>query len=117
MRSAAAAIVVSALLAACNRPPAEPRAAAAAVPATNPLLLQARDWLKRAETAPLPTPPPPPSPLPRGWKPQPPPDMKREEIEAIRLLEQAAAASPNQADVHELLARTLEPHALRAHAR
>jgi hypothetical protein len=117
MRSAAAAIVLATALAACNRPAEEPGAAAAPAPATNPLLLQARESLKRAETAPLPTPPPPPSPIPRGWKPLPAPELKPEEIEAIRLLEQAAAASPKQADVHELLARTLEPHALREHAR
>jgi len=117
MRSAAVAIVIAAALAACNRPAGDAQTAAAPAAATNPLLLQARDSLKRAEKAPLPTPPPPPSPIPRGWKPLPAPDMKPEEIEAIRLLEQAAAASPAQADVHELLARTLEPHALREHGR
>ena len=101
----------------CNRPAAEPPAPVAAPVAANPLLLQAREALKRAETAPLPTPLPPPSPIPRGWKPQPAPELKPEEIEAINLLEQAAASPARHAEVHELLARTLEPHALRAHER
>jgi len=107
------ALAAASVLAGCGRPapPAE-----AARPA-NPLFLQAQEALKRAETAPLPTPPPPPSPIPRGWTPQPAPELKPEEIEAIRLLEQAAAASPEQGDVHELLARTLEPYAVRAHER
>lgn len=116
MRSSAVAVIACAVAAMACSPPAPPPPAA--VPAAaNPLLLQAREALKRAETAPLPTPLPPPSPLPRGWKPQPAPELKPEEIEAIRLLEQAAASPAAQADVHELLALTLEPHALRAHER
>jgi hypothetical protein len=103
--------------AACTPSATEPPPPAAARVAANPLLLQAREALKRAEAAPLPTPPPPPSPIPRGWKPEPAPELKPEEIEGIRLLEQAAASPAAQADVHELLARTLEPHALRAHER
>lgn len=118
MRPAAVAILVAGALVSCNRAAPQPDASAATLPpAANPLLAQAREALLRAETAPIPTPPPPPSPLPRGWKPAPAPDLKPEEIEAIRLLEEAAAASPAQADVHELLAKTLEPHAVREHDR
>ena len=97
---------------------ATPQSEAAAPPAAeNPLVVRAREALKRAESAPLPTPLLPPSPLPRGWKPQPAPELKPEEIEAIRLLEQAAAAQPGQREAHELLARVLEPSALRQHER
>ncbi len=110
-----AAIAVASVVAACSRPAPPPEAGPARV--VSPLVLQAQDALKRAETAPLPTPPPPPSPIPKGWKPQPAPDMKPEEIEAIRLLEQAAAEPQAGSDVHELLARAIEPHALRAHER
>jgi len=78
---------------------------------------QAREALKRAETAPLPTPLPPPSPIPRGWKPLPAPELKPEEIEAIRLLEQAVAEQPAEREPHELLARTLEPYAVRQYQR
>ena len=117
MRPAAFAVVAVAVAAAACTPSATPPPPSAAPVAANPLLVQAREALKRAETAPLPTPLPPPSPIPRGWKPQPAPELKPEEIEAIRLLEQAAASPAVQPDVHELLARTLEPHALRAHER
>ncbi len=103
------------LLAGCRG--AAPQSEAAAPPAENALVVQARDSLKRAETAPLPTPLPPPSPLPRGWKPQPAPELKREEIETIQLLEQATAAQPARREAHELLARVLEPWALRQHER
>lgn len=97
---------------------ATPQGEAAAPPAAeNPLVVRAREALKRAESAPLPTPLLPPSPLPRGWKPQPAPELKPEEIEAIRLLEQAAAAQPRGREAHELLARVLEPSALRQHER
>lgn len=78
---------------------------------------RARELLKQAEAAPLPTPPPPPSPLPRGWVPVPAPDFKAEEVEAIRLLEEAAAAQPRRPEAHELLARLLEPSAVRRHQR
>ena len=95
-----------------------PQSEAAAPPASeNALVVQARDWLKRAESAPLPTPLPQPSPLPRGWKPQPAPELKPEEIEAIRLLEQAVAAEPGQREPHYLLALVIEPYALRQHER
>lgn len=112
---AAAAIAGPGLLAGCRG--AAPQNEAAAPAAESALVAQARDALKRAETAPLPTPFPLPSPLPRGWKPPPAPEMKPEEIEAIRLLEQATAAQPRQREAQELLARVLEPWALRQHER
>jgi hypothetical protein len=43
--------------------------------------------------------------------------MKPEEIEAIRLLEQVAAAEPDKRPAHEMLARALEPFALRRYER
>ena len=110
------AVAAASLLAGCHAT-APPGDAAAPPAAQNALVAQARESLKRAETAPLPTPLPPPSPLPRGWKPLPAPEIKPEEIEAIRLLEQAAAEQPGQREPHELLARVLEPYALRQHER
>jgi len=112
---AVCAVAFASALTACRG--SSQQAVTATAPPPDPLLVQARDSLKRAETAPVPTPPPPPSPLPRGWKPVPAPELKPEEVEAIRLLEQAAAAQPTQRDAHELLARTLEPYALRQHER
>lgn len=110
------ALSAASVLAGCRG--AAPQGEAVAPPAAeNALVVQARDWLKRAETAPLPTPLPQPSPLPRGWKPQPAPELKPEEIEAIRLLEQAVAAEPGRREAHELLARALEPYAMRQHER
>jgi len=110
------AVAAASVLAGCRgkAPQSEPAAPPAA---GNALVAQARDLLKSAETAPLPTPLPPPSPLPRGWKPQPAPELKPEEIEAFRLLEQAAAAQPAQREAHEVLARALEPWALRQYER
>jgi len=112
--SAIAAASVSAGGCRGTAPQSEP---AAPPPAESALVAQARDALKRAESAPLPTPLPLPSPLPKGWKPQAAPELKPEEIEAIRLLEQAAAAEPGQHQPHELLARVLEPYALRQYER
>lgn len=113
---AVSAIAAASVFAGCRG--TAPQSEAAAPPAAeNALVVQARDWLKRAESAPLPTPLPQPSPLPRGWKPQPAPELKPEEIEAIRLLEQAVAAEPGQREPHYLLARVLEPYALRQHER
>jgi hypothetical protein len=43
--------------------------------------------------------------------------FKDAEVEAIRLLEAAAAADPGRPEAHEMLARLLEPRALRSHAR
>jgi hypothetical protein len=111
-----AVAAAASLLAGC-RGTAHQSDAAAPPPVQNALVAQAREALKRAETAPLPTPPPPPSPLPRGWKPLPAPEIKPEEIEAIRLLEQAAAEQPGQREPHELLARVLEPYAVRQYER
>ena len=108
-------LAAASVLAGCGGGP--PPGQAAAPAATDPLVVQAREALKRAETAPLPTPLPPPSPVPRGWKPQPAPELKPEEIEAIRLLEQAVAAQPGRREAHEFLARVLEPWALRQHER
>lgn len=113
---AVSAIAAAGSLAGCGGP-APQASATPPPPAENALVAQARDLLRKAETAPLPTPPPPPSPLPRGWKPLPAPELKPEEIEAIRLLEQAAAAEPRRREAHELLARVLEPAALRRHER
>jgi hypothetical protein len=110
-----AAIAAASVIAGCGGGP--PPSQAAAPAAADPLVIQAREALKRAESAPLPTPPPPPSPLPRGWKPQPAPELKPEEIEAIRLLEKATAAQPRRREGHEMLARVLEPWALRQHER
>ena len=109
--------IASSVLAGCGgtAPPSAPPPPPA--PTENPAVGEARGLLKQAESAPLPTPLPPPSPLPRGWKPQPAPDLKPEEIQAIRLLEQAAAADPGKRPAHEVLARTLEPSALRRHER
>lgn len=109
------AIAAASVLAGCRG--AAQGEAAAPPTAENPLVAEARDWLKRAETAPLPTPLPPPSPFPKGWKAPPAPEIKTEEIEAIRLLEQAVAAQPGQRGAHELLARVLEPWALRRYER
>ncbi len=109
--------IASIVLAGCGgtAPPSAPPPSPA--PTENPAVGQARALLKQAESAPLPTPLPPPSPLPRGWKPQPAPELKPEEIEAIRLLEQAAAADPRRRPAHEMLARTLERVALGQHER
>jgi hypothetical protein len=111
-------IVVAGALAGCGggAPSGDATASPAAV-AEDGLLAQARDALRRAETAPLPTPLPPPSPIPRGWKPLPAPDLKAEEIEAIHLLEQAAAAQPGKRAPQEMIARVYEPWALRQHER
>ena len=111
-------MIVAAMGAGCDRgtPPAGNETAGPAA-ATDPRVQQARDLMKRAEAAPLPTPLPPPSPIPRGWKPGPAPEFKPEEIEAVRLLEQSAAANPRQMEANDLLARALEPHAIRAHDR
>ena len=109
-------MAAASVLAGCQG--AAPQNGATAPPAAdNPLVVQARDALKRAESAPLPTPLPPPAPLPKGWKPPPVPELKPEEIEAIRLLEQAVAAQPGRREAHELLARVLEPWAVRQHER
>jgi hypothetical protein len=112
----AAAMAAASLLAGC--PGSAPQAENAAPgPAQNALVAQAREALKRAETAPLPTPLPPPSPIPKGWKPLPAPELKPEEMEAIRLLEQAVADQPGEREPQELLARTLEPYAVRKYQR
>ena len=113
---AALALSAASVLAGCQSTGPQTEAVAPP-PAENALVVQARDWLKRAQTAPLPTPLPQPSPLPRGWKPPLPPELKPEEIEGIRLLERAAAEQPAQRAAHELLARVLEPYALRQHQR
>jgi hypothetical protein len=115
-RAVAAVAAVNAL-AGCRGAPPKVEATGTPPPAPNALVVQAREALARAESAPLPTPPPPPSPRPRGFTPLPAPDLKPEEIEAIRLLEQAAAAEPGRREAHELLARVLEPLALRRHER
>lgn len=111
----AVSVLAAGVIAGCRGGPADQVAAPA--PAEDPLVVRAREALKRAESAPLPTPLPPPSPLPRGWKPQPAPELKAEEIEAIGLLEQAVAAEPRRREAHEFLARVLEPWALRRHER
>ena len=85
--------------------------------AENALVAQAREALKRAETAPLPDAAAAAFADAAGWKPLPAPELKPEEIEAIRLLEQAVAAQPGEREPHELLARALEPYALRQHER
>ena len=113
---AVSAVAIASVVAGCRggTPNTEAPAPSAA---ENPLVIQAREALKRAESAPLPTPLPPPLPVPRGWKPEPAPELKPEEIEAIRLLEQAVAAPSPGREAHELLARVLEPSALREHER
>ena len=113
---AVSAFAAAGMLAGCGGAP-PPSVPPPSAPAENASVAQARDLLKRAESAPLPTPLPPPSPMARGWKPLPAPELKPEEIEAIRLLEQAAAADPGQRPAHEMLARALEPAALRQHDR
>jgi tetratricopeptide (TPR) repeat protein len=75
--------------------------------------LQGAAWAKKAETAPLPTPPPAPVPAPRGYVPEPAPEWKPEELQAVSLLEQAIAAEPNHARAHQALADLLAPHAVR----
>jgi tetratricopeptide (TPR) repeat protein len=77
------------------------------------LYLQGASWAKKAETAPLPTPPPAPSPLPRGYVPQPAPDWKTEETQALLLLEQAVSADAGHPRARKALADLLAPHALR----
>ena len=59
----------------------------------------------------------PPSPIPKGWKPLPAPELKPEEIEAIRLFEQAVAQQPGEREPNELFARHLEPYAVRQYQR
>jgi hypothetical protein len=113
----AVSVLATGMSAGCGGGPAEQQVAAPAPAEADPLVVQAREALKRAESAPLPTPLPPPSPLPRGWKPLPAPELKPEEIEAIGLLEKAAAAQPRRREAHEFLARVLEPWALRRHER
>jgi hypothetical protein len=76
---------------------------------------RARAALKAAEGEPLPTPEPPPSPRPRDWRPRPAPEFKPGEVEAIGLLEQAAASDVRRPEAHELLAEVLEGAALRNH--
>jgi hypothetical protein len=110
-------VAAAGVLTGCRDAAPPPQAAVALPAAENRLVIQARDHLKRAESAPVPTPLPPPSPLPRGWKPLPPPELKPEEVEAIHLLEQAAAAEPARREAHELLVRVLESGALRRHER
>jgi hypothetical protein len=120
MRALPALLVVAAAgaLAACGASaPSQAVPAPAAAETENALVTQARDLIRRADSAPLPTPLPPPSPMPRGWKPLPAPELKPEELEAIRLLEQAVAADPGKRPAQELLARVLEPAALRRHER
>jgi tetratricopeptide (TPR) repeat protein len=117
VRVAVFALAAAGALAGCREAAPPPQAAVTPPVAENPLVIQARDQLQRAESAPVPTPLPPPSPLPRGWKPMPPPELKPEEVEAIRLLEQAASAAPARREAHELLVRVLEPGALRQHER
>jgi hypothetical protein len=109
-------LAAAATLTACGAS-APPQAAPPPAVTEGALVTQARDRIRQADAEPLPTPLPPPSPLPKGWKPQPAPELKPAEIEAIRLLEQAAAADPGQRPPQEMLARVLEPAALRQHDR
>ena len=89
-------------------------AALASLPAgAESFYLQGAAWARKAETAPLPTPPPAPSPLPRGYVPQPAPEFKEAEIQALSLLEQAVSADPNHAKAHQAIADLLAPHAIR----
>jgi Tfp pilus assembly protein PilF len=74
-------------------------------------------WVKKAEAAPLPTPPPPPSPLPRGYVPEPAPELKPEELQAVGAFENAVAARPDNYRANLALAELLAPHALRQHDR
>lgn len=111
------ALAAAGTLTACGASAPPQAAPPAATESESALVTQARDLIRQADSAPLPTPLPPPSPLPKGWKPQPAPELKPEEIEAIRLLEQAAAADPGKRPAQELLARVLEPAALRQHER
>jgi hypothetical protein len=116
-RAGACALVAVLLAAGCGQGPAPAAPPPPSAAPEDPRVAQARALLQRAETVPLPTPEPPPSPLPRGWTPAPAPEFKPEEVEAIRLLEAAAAASAGRPEAHEMLARILEPRAIRAHER
>ena len=111
------ALAAALTLVACGLPGTAPppSAAPSAAPAADPRVTRARELLKQAESEPLPTPPPPPSPRPRNWAPDPAPAFKPAEVEAIRLLEEAAAADPKRPEAHDILARLLDPHAARRH--
>jgi hypothetical protein len=117
MASRCLALWVGVALAACEIPgraPApSPSPSAAAV--EDQRVTRARAALSAAEAQPLPTPEPPPSPRPRNWKPLPAPEFKPGEVEAIGLLEQAAAADARGPEAHELLAGVLEGPAVRRH--
>ncbi|HET7747042.1 MAG TPA: hypothetical protein VFM29_07050, partial [Vicinamibacteria bacterium] len=74
---------------------------------------RAQEWIRKAASAPLPTAPPAPSPLPPNWVPEPPPEFKTEEVEAIRLLEETVAGQPAHGAAHRSLGDLLGPHAIR----
>lgn len=81
--------------------------------AANASFDRAQDWIRKAATAPLPTAPPAPSPLPKDWIPEPPPEFKPEEVEAVRALEEVIAEKPAHAAAQRALGDLLGPHAIR----
>jgi len=110
-------LAAAVVLASCGIPgtSAPPPPAASPAAALDPRVARARELLKQAESEPLPVAPLPPSPRPRNWVPEPAPAFKPGEVEAVRLLEEAAAADKSRPEAHELLAQVLEPAVLRRH--
>ena len=118
MRSRCLALTIGFIaLAACEIPGRTPPPSPSPSPvvAEDARVTRARAALKAAEAEPVPTPEPPPSPRPRNWQPPPAPEFKPAEVEAIGLLEEAAAADARRPEAHELLAGVLEGPALRRH--
>ena len=109
------ALFVAIALAACELPRSAPPSSPPPPPAEDARVARARTLLEAAAREPVPTPPPPPSPKPRHWVPQPSPEFKPSELEAIHILEEAAAADPGRPEAHEILAGVLERTAMARH--